>query len=146
MTLMYHETPEGPLLHRPMVEYMEDIMTKKQGRSKVVDSIFRADALACANRSIKSGNFYILDKYNIIIRKSEQNKTKSAYGWTYNADNEPINIHIPKVLLDTNSKDITTVTLQNMKAKFPALFKAPRGHIYRVYSMVNLPDVDITKI
>lgn len=143
---MYRETEDGPLLYRPMVEYMEDIMLKKKGRTKIVDSIFRADALHCANKSIKSGNFYILDKYNIIIRKAEQNKTKSAYGWVYNENNEPINIHIPKVLLDTNSKDITTVTLQQLKAKFPTLFKPPRGHIYRVYSLLNLPNVDITKI
>lgn len=143
---MYRENPEGPLLYRPMVEYMEDIMTKKQGRNKIVDSIFRADALSCANRSIKSGNYYILDKYNIIIRKSEQNKTKSAYGWVYNANNEPINIHIPKVLLDTNSKDITVVTLQHLKSKFPTLFRAPRGHIFHIYSMLDLADVDITQI
>lgn len=143
---MIRETPDGPLLYVPMIKYMNEIMTKKRDRTKIVDNIFRADVLPTINKSIKSGNYYILDKYDLVIRKNDQNKPKSAYGWIYDSDGDPINIHINKVLLDTNSNDITIVTLQQLKAKFPSLFKSPRGQLWKIYSTLNFEDIDISNI
>lgn len=146
MTQMIRESPDGPLLYAPMIQYMNDIMTKKRQRVKVVDNIFRSDILAFANKSIKSGNYYILDRYNLVIRKLEQNKAKSAYGWVYDSEGYPINIHINKMLLDTNSDNITIVTLQLLKNKFPTIFKPPRGQLWKIYSKLQLDDVDIENV
>lgn len=146
MTLMVRDPETGLLLYTPMIKHMEDIMAKKKKRSKQVDDIFKASELPFANKSIKSGNYYILDKYDLLIRKLDQNKVKSAYGWIYDKDGDPINIHINKVLLDTNSQDITVVTLQQLKIKFPNLFKPPRGQIWRVYNNLNFEDIDISNI
>lgn len=143
---MIRDEPNGMLLYSPMIDYMHDIMTKKQKRTNIVNNIFKPSSLAFANKSIKSGNYYILDKYDLVIRKNDQNKAKSAYGWIYDADGDPINIHINKVLLDTNSQDITIITLQHLKTKFPAVFKAPRGQLYRIYSQLNFEDIDINNI
>lgn len=146
MTLLIREPETGLLLHGPMIGYMNDIMTKKQKRSKAVDTIFRPDLLPIANKSIKSGNYYILDKYKLVIRKLDQNKPKSAYGWVYDKDGSPINIHISKILLDTNSDDITIVTLQQLKAKFPTIFKPPRGQLYKIYNSLHDKSIDISNI
>lgn len=143
---MTRDPETGMLLYVPMMKHMEEIMDKKRKRSKQVDDIFKASALPFANKSIKTGNYYILDKYDLLIRKLDQNKPKSAFGWIYDKDGDPINIHINRVLLDTNSEDITVLTLQQLKTKFPNMFKPPRGQIWRVYNNLNFEDIDINKI
>lgn len=146
MTNLIYDSETGLLLNGPMINYMDDIMNKKQERTEVVNNLFQPNSLPFANKSIKNGNYYMLDKYNLVIRKAEQNKTKSAYGWVYNDNNEPINIHIKQVLIETNSNDITIVTLQYLKSKFPNIFKSPRGQLYKIYAALELPGLDIDKI
>lgn len=146
MTTYIRDTPDGPLLNVNMMNYIEDIMKHKQYRSNIVDTIFDPEIISFANKSIKSGNFYIFDKYNLVIRKNDQNKPKSAFGWVYDEEGDPINIHIPKMLLDTNSDNITAVTLQTIKSKYPNIFKEPRGQLYRIYAMTDKVNINILNI
>ena len=146
MTSLIYDDATGLYLNKPMIEYMNDIMNKKKIRVKHVDAFFQPEMLSFANKSIKTGNYYILDKFDLVIRKLDQNKSKSAYGWVYDEQGDPINIHINKMLLSTNSDNITVVTLQKLKAKFPTIFKPPRGQLYKIYSNINIPNVNISKI
>ena len=86
-----------------------------------------------------------LDKYNLPIRKNFQDSRKSAFGWKYNSNQEPINIHINDILLQTESQDILKITLQQLKTQFPTLFKPPRGIIYKIYS-TEFPDINIDEL
>lgn len=132
-------------INASMEKYMSDLMNKKGKSDEAVDTQFNNERLQFANKSVKNGNFYIIDKYHLIIRKNEFNNKKSAYGWVYDENKEPINIHIDSILLKTQSDDITMITLQQLKREYPTLFKSPRGMLFKIYSTINL-GIDIDKL
>ena len=132
-------------INESMKKYMLDLMNETGKSDKVVDTQFNNEKLQFINKSVKNGNFYIIDKYNLIIRKNEFNNKKSAYGWVYDENKDPINIHIDSILLKTQSNDITTITLQQLKREYPSLFKSPRGMLCKIYSTVNL-GIDVSQL
>lgn len=126
------------VINKAMEEYMASLMSGKVKSDEKLDNQFNPEPLQFVNKSVKNGNVYVVDKYHLIIRKNEYNNKKSAYGWVYDESNEPINIHIDMILLRTQSPDITSITLQQLKREYPTLFKSPRGMLYRIYSTVDL--------
>ena len=130
------------ILNEPMIDYMDSILKINKNNNIIKDELFTGETLECVNSSIRNGNFYMLDKYGLPIRKNFQDSRKSAFGWKYNANQEPINIHINDILLQTESDDIQIITLQQLKTQFPTLFKPPRGIIYKIYS-TEYPNINI---
>lgn len=130
-----------------MLNYMNHILKINKTNNEIKDEIFTGRNLKCVNGSIRNNNYYTLDKYNLPIRKNCQDSKKTAFGWRYNENQEPINIHIDNILLQTESKDILKITLQQLKQQpsFANLFKPPRGIIYKIYSN-EFPDLMIESI
>ena len=124
------------IINDPMASYMKSILKINASNNEYKDSIFTKDALECVNSSVHNSNYYILDRYGLPIRKNSQDSKKTAFGWRYDSNNEPLNIHIPEILLQTESPDIQTLTLQQLKQSFPTLFKPPRGIIYKIYATI----------
>lgn len=124
-------------INKPMEDYMRNIMNGKQISDNKIDKHFDNNTLQFINKYVKNENYYIFDKYNLVIRKKEFNNKKSPYGWIYNDEHEPINIHIDTMLMKMNSNDIQTITLQHINHEFPAVLKAPRGVLYKIYTTVN---------
>ena len=133
------------IINQNMLNYMHSILKINNNNNKIKDEIFTNKTLKCVNSSIRNGNFYILDKYGLPIRKNFQDSKKTAFGWKYNNEQEPINIHIDDILLKTESKDIQRLTLQQLKIQFASLFKSPRGIIYKIYSN-EFPDIDLENL
>ena len=138
---MSYRDPETKI-NTDMLEYMDSILKINKANNEIKDELFTGKVLKYVNSSIRNGNYYMLDKYGLPIRKNFQDSKKSAFGWRYNANQEPINIHINDILLQTESQDIQKVTLQQLKTQFPALFKPPRGTIYKIYAS-EFPDMSI---
>ena len=130
-----------------MLGYMKRILKINKNNNVLKDELFTGENLKCVNNTIRNQNYYTLDKYNLPIRKNCQDSKKTAFGWRYNENQEPINIHIDSILLQTESKDITKITLQQLKQQstFANLFKPPRGTIYRIYSN-EFPEMNIENI
>ena len=130
-----------------MLHYMNHILKINKTNNEMKDEIFTGKDLKCVNSSIRNNNFYTFDKYKLPIRKSCQDSKKTAFGWRYNENQEPINIHIDNILLQTESKDIQKITLQQLKQQpaFANLFKPPRGIIYKIYSS-EMPELNIENI
>jgi len=130
-----------------MLEYMNHILKINKTNNEIKDEIFTGKNLKCVNNGIRNNNYYTLDKYNLPIRKNCQDSKKTAFGWRYNENQEPVNIHIDNILLQTESKDILKITLQQLKqqSSFANLFKPPRGIIYKIYS-TEFPEMDIENI
>lgn len=133
------------VINKEMLVYMKKISESKIITDKIKNELFDPNELKIVNDSIHNGNFYMLDKYGLVIRKNFQNSKKTAFGWKYNENNEPINIHIGEILLQTNSDQIREITLQQLKHQYPNLFKPPRGTIYKIYSNV-FPEINLEKI
>lgn len=125
-------------INKPMEKYMEIIMNNEDKQMSVVHEIFSSENLSFVNKSVKNGNYYMLDKYNIVIRKNEFGNHKSVFGWIYDANHEPINMHIDPILITTASNDITTITLQHLMNRFPSAFKTARGALNKIYSSINI--------
>lgn len=129
-----------------MADYMNQIIKKSKKKDKEADELFEEDErLVFINNKIKSNNKCIFDKYNLIIKRNDFGKENSAFGWVWDMNHEPINIHINKVLLDTNSDDITIITLQQLKNKFPTLFTS-RGLLYKVYTKNKELGIDVNEL
>lgn len=133
------------IINKEMLSYMQKIFKSKVITDKIKNELFDPNELKIVNDSVHNGNFYMLDKYGLVIRKNFQNSKKNAFGWKYNDDNEPVNIHIGELLLQTNSNQIREITLQQLKHQYPNLFKPPRGVIYKIYSKL-FPEIDLEKI
>ena len=140
-------TPPTPNLriNQDMLNYMLKISQSKIITDERKNEIFDPAKLEFMNKSVRNCNYYMLDKFGLVIRKNFQDSKKTAFGWRYDTDNQPINIHINDILLQTNSSQIRDITLQQLKNQFPSLFKPPRGTIYRVYSVV-FPEIDLDKL
>lgn len=82
------------------------------------------------NNTVKNGNYYAHDMNGMLIRKNENNSSKTPYGWIL-IDGKPINIHTD--LYDTS----LTHTLKKLKALQPNLFKKPSGTLYRAYKDIG---------
>lgn len=132
-------------INKAMEKYMSDLMSEKDKSDTRVDNRFSSERLAFVNKSVKNGNYYVIDKYNLIIRKNDFNNKKSAYGWVYDENDDPINLHIDSILLKTQSPDIKLITIQQLKRAYPTLFKAPRGVLYKIYSTLDL-GVDVKNL
>ncbi len=128
-----------------MLNYMNSILAVKVKTDERKDQLFDPSELPVVNSGVRNNNYYMLDKYGLVIRKDFQNNKKSAFGWRYNSDNEPINIHIDNILLQTNSNNIRDITLQQLKHHYPSLFNPPRGVIYKIYS-TTFPDINLDNI
>lgn len=136
-------TDPNTVINMNMLRYMESIQQINRKNNDIKDKLFTGKTLKCVNNSsIRNENYYMLDKYNLPIRKANQDSKKTAFGWKYNEKHEPINIHINDILLQTESEDIQRVTLQQLKSQFPTLFKPPRGIIFKIYNS-EFPDYDI---
>ena len=144
VTALTDENPICPGVHvNPIMEiYMRQMISEHKDANNLADEKFRDNRLSFVNSNIKTDNKYILDKYNLVIKRNEFNKTKTAFGWVYDADGDPINIHINPNLLETKSNDITFVTLQQLKQKYPTLFQA-RGVMYKVYTHETGIGIDV---
>ena len=82
------------------------------------------------NNTVKNGNYYAHDINGMLIRKSENNSSKTPYGWIL-IDGKPVNIH-------TDLYDMSlTHTLRKLKALQPNLFKKPSGTLYRAYKDIG---------
>lgn len=127
------------VINKDILAYMQKVLESKVKTDKIKNDLFDPNELKFINDSVHNGNYYMLDKYGFVIRKNFQNYKKSAFGWRYNDNNEPINIHIKDILLQTNSEQIKEITLQHLKHQFPNLFKPPRGTLYKIYSNIS-PD------
>ena len=133
------------IINEQMKTYMKTIIKINDKNNNYKDNLFSGNTLKCVNSTIRNENYYMLDKYGLIIRKNSQDSKKTAFGWKYNEQHEPINIHIPDLLLSTNSPDIQKITLQQLKQQFPNVFKSPRGIAYKIYTN-EFPDYDIAKV
>jgi hypothetical protein len=92
--------------------------------------------LSNINKYIRAGNYYMLDMFELVIRKNCFKKYKSPFGWDWiNLDGEdiPYNIHIDKLLIEVDSPDIKLITLKKIAKMFPQELKE-RGILYRAYS------------
>ena len=133
------------IINQNMLHYMDSILKINKNNNDIKDEIFTNKTLKCVNSSIRNGNYFLLDKYGLPIRKQFQDSKKTAFGWRYNEDMEPINIHINDILLKTESVDIQRTTLQQLKTQCPALFKAPRGTIYKIYAS-EFPKINLEQL
>lgn len=133
------------IINPAMLSYMSSILKINASNNEYKDNLFTGKTLACVNSTIRNNNFYMLDKYNLPIRKNNQDSKKTAFGWRFNESNEPVNIHISDILIQTNSPDIQKITLQQLKQQFPTLFKPPRGIIFKIYNS-EFPDMKIDEL
>lgn len=133
------------IINKDMLHYMQKLSAHKNTSDNYTDDIFKNNVLENINKSVHNGNYYMLDKYGLIIRKNFQNSRKSAFGWKYNKNNEPINIHVSDILLQTSSNKIQEITLQQLKRQFPLLFNPPRGIIYKIYNAIY-PDINLDEL
>ena len=133
------------IINSEMLAYMKKISESKTITDKIKNELFDPNDLKIVNNSVHNGNYYMIDKYGLVIRKNFQNSKKTAFGWKYNDNNEPINIHIGELLLKTNSNQIREITLQQLKHRYPNLFKPPRGIIYKIYSNV-FPEINLENL
>lgn len=129
-------------INHDMLKYMQKISESKIITDERKNELFEPTKLEFINKSVRNGNYYMVDKYGLVIRKDFQDSKKTAFGWRYDSNNEPINIHIGDILLQTKSDQIRDITLQQLKNQYPSLFRPPRGTIYRIYSTLY-PDVDL---
>ena len=132
------------VINQEMKDYMQKLAENKIKSDQFKDELFNPNELKIVNSSVHNGNHYMLDKYGLVIRKKFQNSKKTAFGWRYYND-EPINIHISDLLLQTNSSDIQVITLQQIKHQFPNVFNPPRGIIYKIYSNI-FPEIDLNSL
>ena len=130
------------IINQDMLNYMIKISQSKVITDERKNELFDPNKLAFINKSVRNDNYYMVDKYGLPIRKNFQDSKKTAFGWKYNSNNEPINIHIGDILLQTNSDQIREITLQQLKNQYPNLFKPPRGTIYKIYSTLY-PEIDL---
>lgn len=138
---------DGELIHInvDVLKYLNDRLHNSTPESSLQSSIFTKDALPMANRTVKHGNYYAIDKYGLVIRKSFRGSQRSEYGWEFNDNDEPVNVHVSSILIRTRSReDIQLTTLKLLKDRFPAAFR-PNGLIRRVYSILY-PHIDIDKL
>ena len=127
----------------PIMEiYMKNMMNAHKNADIEADEKFNNSRLDFLNAKLKPENKYILDKYNLAIKRNEFNKTKTAFGWVYDDVGDPINIHINPNLLETKSSDITFITLQQLKVKYPTLFQN-RGVMYKIYTHERDIGIDV---
>ena len=133
------------IINQDMLEYMLKLSKCKIVTDEHKDELFNPERLEFMNKSVRNGNYYMIDKYGLLIRKNFQDSKKTAFGWKYNDQNEPINIHINDILLQTNSNQIREITLQQLKNQYPNLFKPPRGTIYKVYSVLY-PEINLEEL
>ena len=133
------------IINEQMKSYMKTIIKINNKNNDYKNNLFSGDTLECVNSTIRNDNFYMLDKYGLVIRKNSQDSKKTAFGWKYNEQHEPIDIHISDLLLQTNSPDIQKITLQQLKQQFPNVFKSPRGIVYKVY-INEFPDYNINEM
>lgn len=138
-------TQEEIFINEVMRNYMTNLFESKNKTEKKKDILFNPKRLSMVNSSVRNGNYYMLDRYGLVIRKNQQNSKKTAFGWRYDSNNEPINIHIGDIMLQTNSDQIRKITLQQMKYQWPNLFAPPRGLIYKVYSEL-FPEINLETI
>lgn len=144
-------------INRLMDKYMDSIMNMKYETDNSISQFFDSKRLSIINKNVRNGNYYTIDRFGLVIRKEEFDNVRSPYGWRYytprnissedydGIDNkEPINIHINDILLQTNSPDIQKVTIQYLQREHPALFKGPRGILYKVYTSMNINEYTLS--
>lgn len=83
------------------------------------------------NQSINLNNYYMIDKYGIVIKYKEYN-TNDAYSWTYDIKHDPISIFITSGKENKKNKTYNALTKQ-YKLR-PELFTASRSVINILYS------------
>lgn len=83
------------------------------------------------NQSINLNNYYMIDKYNIIIKYKEYN-TNDVYSWTYDIKHDPVSIFITSG--KDNKKNKTYNALTKQYKLRPELFTATRSVINILYS------------
>lgn len=83
------------------------------------------------NQSINLNNYYMIDKYGIVIKYKEYN-TNDVYSWTYDIKHDPISIFITSGKENKKNKTYSALTKQ-YKLR-PELFTASRSVINILYS------------
>jgi hypothetical protein len=128
-------------VNRDIQLYFQNLFSSKI--TNQLSAVFYCEnALQDMNKIIRKGNFYALDKFNLIIRKNDKDKIKSPFGWVFSEENEPINIHINSILLRLNKKNIDDVckqTLVDIKNKFPEIFA--RQKIWKKVYSDKFPEI-----
>ena len=138
----YVTTKTKIIINQYVLNYMNKLNDTSNRENSRKDQIFNAKTLKFVNTSVKNANYYILDRYGLILRKNCMDNKKSAFGWRYDDNDEPISLHISDILIKTNSNEIQILTLQSIKRQFPNAFKKPRGIYYKVYKEM-FKNVDI---
>lgn len=83
------------------------------------------------NQSVNLNNYYMIDKYGIVIKYKEYN-TNDVYSWTYDIKHDPISIFITSGKENKKNKTYNALTKQ-YKLR-PELFTASRSVINILYS------------
>lgn len=116
---------------------MKNILNNTMNESEILDSYFVKEAIPPLNRNCRQCNYYIFDRYGLIIRRAHFNDPRKAYGWTKDDNGEPVCIHIDKSLIDVNAPNIRELTLSTLKTKFKAEF-GEKGVYGRVSKQMNI--------
>jgi hypothetical protein len=119
---------------------------EKNENTLVEDYFKNGNEMSDINKILRKENYYALDKYGLIIRKKEQNKPKSPFGWIFKDGVEFINIHVNilQTKIDVDKKIILMKTLATIKNKFPEIFLKQKIFV-KTYSKI-FPDIDLSKI
>lgn len=82
------------------------------------------------NQGINLINYYMIDKYGIVIKYKEYN-TNDVYSWCYDIKHDPVSIYIPSGK-DTKKNKTYNALVKQYKLK-PELFTATRSVINTLY-------------
>jgi hypothetical protein len=121
--------------HQKWINYFRKVINKTEDENNKVD--WNDTSLARINKSVRCGNFYMLDLFEILIKKKEFGKNKSAFGWrweTIDGEDYPVSIHIDPLLIKTGSPDLKVQTLTKIRNMFPAVFEEEKGLFWKGYT------------
>ncbi|MFA5720212.1 MAG: hypothetical protein WC939_04040 [Acholeplasmataceae bacterium] len=119
-------------INEEMKAYLATVYEDNEEVKKENDIVFNKETLPTFNNRIRSGNFYAVDKFGLMIRKNDFNNQKSPFGWVKN-DDEILNIHVKIHEGITDLSKVKELTLRSLKTKFPTLFKVEKGILNRFY-------------
>lgn len=128
-------SPPKIVINERMKEFMQNIMDGNEISNDIRDVIFGMHLKQFSiNSAVRNNNFYALDKYGLVIRKEEQNNSKSPFGWQF-VDGDPVNIHV-SVIAATKQENIRRATLQYLKQRWKLQFEA-KGLIQRAMNSLS---------
>ena len=127
------------IINDSMKKFVNNLFKKSEKKSKEFSDLFDNKKLREFNKKKKldeKHSKYNIDKYNLLIRENKFNKKSDPYGWVFDKDDDPINIHVSEELQITKTKeeifDIIMNELVNQKQKIQLTAKAIPTQIYKL--------------